>query len=238
MRDLYYFTPGSYPVNAYNAFYGQWLSQKNLRIVTPTTGEQITLDQAVAHLRLDLYGSPGAPADADIIEQVYIPAAREICESLSGRAMVPQTYEVGLGAFPWNGVAWGRDGISLQIGPVAGVTAFVYTDGDGVEQTIDPSGFILDPYTEPGYVYAVAGGSWPGSQNVPNAVRIRFNAGYDLPSGSPQDRPLPAKYRAAMLLMLGHLYENRENTTTLDLAEIPMGVKSLLLPSSLRNGFA
>lgn len=234
MTPWTYWTPGSYMI----PLYGQFLAQRSLRIVTPTTGEQITLDQARQHLRLDLYGSPGSHPDDDLIEEVYIPAAREVCESISGRAMVPQTFELGLGAFPWCGVAWNRDGISLQIGPVAGVLSFTYIDGNAATQTIDPSGFILDPYTEPGYVYPIAGASWPSAQNIPNAVAIRFNAGYDLPGGSPQDRPLPAKYRAAMLLMLGHLYENREDTSTLKLDTIPNGVASLLLPSSLRNGFA
>lgn len=238
--SLYYFTPGSYPFNAWNAFYGGWLEQKNLRLVTPTpyTSEQITLAQARDHLRLDLYGSPGSHPDDDLIEKIYIPAAREVCEMISGRAFAPQTYEVGLGSFPWSCVAWNRNGISLQIAPVAGVLSLDYTDGNGATQTIDPSGFMLDPYTEPGYVYPIAGGSWPATQNIPNAIRVRFNAGYDLPGGSPQDRPLPAKYRLAILLALGHIYENRENTSELNLKEIPMGIKSLLTPDSLVNGFA
>lgn len=39
---------------------------------------------------------------------------------------------------------------------------------------------------------------------------------------------VPASVKAAMKLLLTHLYENRSQTTTLSLAEIPMGIKNLL----------
>ena len=216
-----------------------WLQQHSLRIVSGPTEEQITLAQAQAHLRLDLYGSPGSHPDDDLIEDVYIPAAREICESISGRALAPKVYELGLSAFPQSpGFYSMRQGINLRVGPVAGVASVTYVDGDGVDIVLTDADFTADVYTEPGWVYPLYGGSWPGTRNISNSVRVRFNAGYDGPLGSPQDRPLPAKYRAAMLLALGHLYENREQTTTLKLDEIPMGVYSLLLPDSLRIGFA
>jgi uncharacterized phiE125 gp8 family phage protein len=215
----------------YSPYYLDSLRRRSLRIVTQTTEEQIDIALARSHLRLDAYGSPESHPDDDLLTTVYIPAAREICEGLSGRALVPQTYELGLAKFPCGG-------ISLQVGPVANFTSIIYADPDGVDQTMDAADYRIDQYAEPGYVYPAPNGQWPTALLASNSIRIRFEAGYNLPTASPQDLPLPRKYLSAMLLVLGHLYENREQTTVLKLEELPMGVQSLLSLDALRMGFA
>ncbi len=224
----------------YWPWYVDCLGERNLRLVTPppVDGEPITLAVARQHLRLDTYGSPPSHPDDDLLQTVYIPAAREACEVISGRAFAPQTFELSLRSFPWPSVAYGRNGIALGMGPIAGIDTFGYYDGDDVAQILASSEYVLDPYRDGGYVYPVNGGSWPSAQVKPNGVTIRFTAGFDAANGSPADRPLPSRYKQAMLLMLGHLYENREDTTTLKLESIPMGVRALLGPDSLVNGFA
>lgn len=228
-----YFGGPGYPWPWYQAF----LAQRSLRLVTGATDEQITLDQAAQHLRLDAYGSPLAYADADMLTAIYIPAARAMCEAISGRAFVPQVFELGIGGFPQNYVAFDRNGIKLGIGPVRGVDSVIYNDGTQ-DVTLDASAYVVDPYTDGGCLYATYGTSWPSTAMAPNTVRVRFSAGYDVPGGSPQDFIMPAEYRWAILLALGHVYENREDTSTLDLKAIPMGIKALLKPNSLVNGFA
>jgi len=220
-------------------WYGAFLAQRSLRVVTQPTGEQITLDQARTHLRLDTYGSPLAHPDDDIIETVYIPAAREMCEMLSGRAMAPTVYELGLGAFPAGCARYPFGGIDLRIGPVSAITAVEYTDAAGATVAlVEGTDYQTDRWTEPGYVYPEYNTSWPTARAASNAVRVRFMSGYELPAASPQDVPLPNMYRMAMLLLLGHFYENREETSAVVLSTIPMGVRALLDPDSLRIGFA
>jgi uncharacterized phiE125 gp8 family phage protein len=216
---------------------GPYAGQQNIRIVTPADTEQITLAQARSHLRLDTYGSPETHPDDDMIEDVYIPAARRICEEISGRSFAPQVFEMSTGQFPTNYVAFSRNGIALKMGPVRGVTSVIYNDGTQ-DVTLDASAYVVDPYTDGGYLFPTYGTPWPAAGYLPNAVRVRFAAGYDAPGGSPSEFPLPAEYRLAMLLALGHVYENRENSTTFDLREIPLGINALLRPSSLVNGFA
>lgn len=220
----------------YAYWFNQYLAQRSIRLVTPATAEQITLEQARAHLRLDTYGSPEGHPDDEMLQLVYIPAARALCEAISGRSFAPQVFEVGLGQFPCSYVAFDRNGIKLM-GPVRGVESVIYSDGT-TDLTIDPSSYVVDPYTDSGYVFPPYGSPWPSAYQRPNSVRVRFTAGYDVDPSSPSEFPLPADYKLAMFLALGHIYENRENTVEKALIEIPHGIEALLRPSSMVNGFA
>jgi uncharacterized phiE125 gp8 family phage protein len=239
-----------------NAWFDAWLSRYSLRVVAQPTTEQITLEQARLHLRLDAYNSPPEHADDQELLDT-IPTAREYCEMICGRSLAPQTLELALEAFP----PWGRYGratvyvpgfsmmspapvVSLPMTPIAGIVSVKYYDSDGTLTTMSPALYGFDT-SEPARLYSRDGaGVWPATQAVPNAVLIRYQAGFDVPGDSPNDRPLPARYRSAMLLMLGHLYENREATDSSARAsgggiiEMPLGVRALLDPDSARLGFA
>jgi uncharacterized phiE125 gp8 family phage protein len=223
--------------------YTETLNLRSLRIVTYATEEPISLATAQQHLRLDLYednGSPASHPDDELIQTVYIPAAREYCESLSGRAFALQEYEYASSSFPnCYSSANPYYGIRLPLGPVRQITSITYLTDAG-EQTLDPESYYA-PFGEDMIYPNPMTGGWPsGLVQAPNAAKIRFTAGYGLLTGSPtDDLQMPARYKNAILLMLHHFYENRSGT------EIPsqvptaieFGVKALLLPSMLRTGF-
>lgn len=213
--------------------------------------EPITLATARDHLRLDLYGSPLSHPDDSLIESVYLPAARQHCEVLSGRALAYQEYELTLRCFPSRAMlalplgmqpSSQYEYIRFPIGPVRTINSFLYADADNLDVDLDgsPTGYVFDAYTDEGRLYPPPGSSWPTAYDRPAAVRIRFNAGYDLDGASPFDLGMPASYRAAILLLLTHFYENRSNTEQLSRLprEIEMGVKALLYPDRLRHGMA
>lgn len=234
-----------------------YLARWGVRVITPPVGEQISLAEARLHLRLDDDGdSPPAHPDDPLIAML-ITAAREWCEDFLGRAIAPQTVEISGGplsspAPTWCPCACARFSsdtsrqtygafIELPLGPVNYVSSIVYFDDLGVQQQVLPSDYWVDFYAGPPRLYAATGVTWPTVQAVPNAVRIRYLVGYDLPGDSPNLNPLPASIKAAMLLILGHYYENRENTSLLPsgtLQLIPMGAEALLRPYQLRMGFA
>lgn len=234
----------SYPVLP---FYAETLQRRSLRIVGYGAIEPITLELAQEHLRLDTYGSPlGHPEDR-LLTSVYIPAAREYCEMISGRAFAYQTYEYISNSFPSGQEAFGfyeygqiNGELRFPIGPVRGVSYIQYLDSDSVLQTVDPLNYNFDLYAEPAYIGLSPTGIWPAAAQVPNAVRIGFLAGYDVEGSSPTEYPLPAMYKNAILLMLAHFYENRSQTEQLAPVphELKLGVMQLLKPDSLRNGFA
>lgn len=221
-------------------WYSDYLATRSVRIITPVLVEPIDIDTARRHLRLDTYGtSPEVHPEDDLITDIYLPAAREYCEMLSGRAMAPTELLFSFSMFPGVQVAFQRNGIEMPIGPALSIQSVDYTDGDGIPQII--SDYQQDLYRGNGYIFPSVNGSWPTAQiGLTNAVQIRYVAGYDPDTASPIDRQLPRRFKAAILLMLAHFFENRSQTEQLAPVphELELGVNSLLLPDKLRNGFA
>jgi hypothetical protein len=83
--------------------------------------------------------------------------------------------------------------------------------------------FIVDRYSQPGRIYPLAGQRWPYTLTVPNAVAIRFRAGY-----GDDGENVPDNFKVAIMLYTANLYENREPVSSVDLREIPNHLKSLI----------
>ena len=219
-----------------------------IKVITQPTGEQISLVQAREHLLIYFDGdSPEDYPDDNWLNDVGIPAARQYCENWLGRSLAPQTLELALDAFPERRTGVSADGyaslakpaaIALPMGPVTALTSVKYLDSDGAEQTLAGSAYTFDDYSEPARVVLLASTAWPAIKSVPNAVKVRYIAGYELPADSPQKNPLPYPIRAAMLLVLSDLFENRSNAAERQLYEVPVGVRSLLRPYQLRLSMA
>jgi uncharacterized phiE125 gp8 family phage protein len=211
----------------------------NTRVVSAPSQEPVSIDQAIAHLRENV-------ATVDLLDlAAKITEARAICEDYTGRALAPQVIEWAGNRFPGtssglsHGQWCGRDvdtswnELELPLSPVLAIDSIIYVDADGDEQTMDPDLYRLDFHSVPAVVYLPVGGTWPSSAAQRNGVRIRYYAGYDAPGGSPDNNPLPPAILAAMKLMLGHLWENREAVTdgrVNSLMEIPLGIARLLGP--------
>lgn len=207
-----------------------------IRLVTPVTDEPISLEEAWAHLRLPLDGSPPSTDHDTWLTDIGIPGARDYCEHFLGGAIAPQTLELATKGFPIGFVP-------LPLGPVQSIVSVAYTDANGDPQTMTSSDYVLDNYVQPARLSLAYGASWPTALDFANSVKIQYVAGYSLADDSPQINPLPSGIRAAMLLMLGHLFENREataqSTATSSLVdELPLGVAALLERYRLRLSMA
>lgn len=169
-----------------------------LRLITAPSVEPVTLAEAKTHLRVD-------DIDEDALITALISASRTYCEQWTARAFITQTWELVLDAFPVNEM-----GIPLP--PLQSVTSIKYDDGGGAEQTVAPSEYTVDDVSQPGWVVPKASGSWPKTFAGINAVRVRFVAGF-APNSPPVSlaENVPPPIRAAMLLHIGQLYENRED---------------------------
>ena len=221
-------------LNRFQTVWGWWRNldtRTGFRVIIPPRQEPITLAQAAMHLRLDTYGSPAEYPEQLLIE-AQISAAREYCERYLGRALAPQTIEWAAHDFPH------YDYIELPFGPVLAVETILYYSSDVAEE-LPNTEFLVDTFCEPARIYTMQAATWPTLlASRPGGVRIRYQAGYTLPSDSPDTLPLPFSLRAAILLVLGHLYANRENTTMETLQDIPLGARSLMDPYRLRLGMA
>jgi hypothetical protein len=213
------------------------LSYKEL---SAPTVEPVSVLQAKQHLRVDF------PDDDDLIT-MYVTAARQYVEKLMQRAIYPRTVRLTLDYFPWPGwgsttgstahdyfMHWYYRGLTIRL-PLPGavsVESLSYIANDGVTViTIDPSNYTVDLISEPARISPAPGFTWPYSQNyIPGQVTVNFTAGsFDVPGPSAAN-PCPFAIIAAILLMVGHLYEHREAVSELSLKEIPLGVACLLAP--------
>lgn len=135
----------------------------------------LTLAEAKAWAR-----ETGTDKDADISR--LIRATYDHIEDVTGRTLLTATWRGTLDAFPANG-----DPFRLPKSPVASITSIKYIDESGVQQTMNPSAYVLDNASEPEWVFASWGGVWPATRGQPNAVTVEFVAGYgdenaDLPT--------------------------------------------------------
>lgn len=183
-----------------------------LKLITAPATEPLTLVEAKLHLRVD--GS-----DDDTLITAIITAAREQAEHTLQRALIAQTWERVLDAFPADGI------ILLGLVPVASVTSVIYLDEAGAAQTVSATDYTLDADTVPGRILPDAGFTWPNTQaDTLNTVRARFVAGYANAAA------VPAGIKAWMLLQIGALYRNREAFSAgITVAELPGGFIDRLL---------
>jgi uncharacterized phiE125 gp8 family phage protein len=185
--------------------------------IAAPSAEPVSLDEAKAHLRLD-----GTAEDALI--GALISAARLHVEAATGRALCTQVWEEQFDAFPEDTAF-----VELPKPPLSSVQQVAWLDATGAMQqalladfqTIAPVG----PFAQPGSVGPKSGKSWPtGLSEQPLSARIRFVAGYG------DAASVPAPLKAALLLVLGDLYQNREAQIVGSTVSDNATVKSLLAP--------
>jgi uncharacterized phiE125 gp8 family phage protein len=165
-----------------------------LDLVAAAGAEPIDLTTAKAHLRVI------STAEDTLITSLS-KAAREDVENYTGRSLIATTWKQSGAAF--------ADAIELLKSPVSSITSIQYVDEAGATQTLSASVYRLvtssDPAAAaPARVELVDGESWPAVAVRPDAVRITFVAGYANAAA------VPPSIVAAILLVLGDLYENRE----------------------------
>ncbi|HDZ21933.1 hypothetical protein LCGC14_0714600 [marine sediment metagenome] len=183
-----------------------------ITLVTAATDEPVSLADAKKHLNYD-----------DTADDVYIrgliAAARAHAEMFTRLKFINATYD-------WSMPAWPTFPMRLTewpLAPLSSVTSIKYVDGDGTTQTWAASNYVVQTGLKPGVIELAFNVTLPTTRSQPNAVTVRYVAGY----GDIDD--VPADARLAMLMLLGHWYENREavviGTIT---AEVPKAVDALL----------
>lgn len=208
--------------------------------VTAPANAPVSLAQAKAHVRATDF------TDDDTLIGLFIEAATDHVdgpEGFLGRALIDQTWDYYLDAFPAGPAGSARAApnraasapaasasiIKLPLPPLIEVEGVFWTDGAGAEQTLDPASYLVDTAGSAGRIALLTPGAWPTARAVANAVRIRFRAGYIDASDSPVADAVPGAIRAAILLIVGDLYANRENVVVgATVATLPGPVENLL----------
>jgi uncharacterized phiE125 gp8 family phage protein len=141
--------------------------------------------------------STNTTADAELT--AVIATAREEVETFLRRALITQTWQLTLDRFP------GDDFIRLPRPNLLTVESIEYIDTLGATQTLSTDDYDVDTASLPGRILLAYGASWPLTRSVRNAVTITFTAGY-----GPAASDVPASIKAAMKLLIGDLFSNRE----------------------------
>ena len=146
-----------------------------------------------------------------------ITTAREICEDIQHRAYITRTYQLTLDAWPC-GV------LELPMSPALTISSIVYTDSAGTDTTWDSDEYQLDATGFVGRLSPAYGYQWPSATLRELAgIKITYTAGYGATAAS-----VPSKTRHAIMMLLGELYENREDTDKMQGYDVSFGVKALL----------
>lgn len=162
-----------------------------LKLITPAAELAVSLADVKAHLRVDT-------TDEDSLITAYITAAAELAEQATGRALMLQTWELTLDAFP--------DAFELTRVPASSITSIKYWDTAGVQQTLGTALYTLDNADDygPAYAVPVVGGTWPDTRVQINAVALRYVAGYANAAA------VPDSIKSWIKLMVGAMHINRQ----------------------------
>jgi uncharacterized phiE125 gp8 family phage protein len=183
-----------------------------LKLITAPIIEPVTLAEAKLHLRVD-------HTDEDSLITNLIKVARELVEDATWRGLLTQTWELRLDNWP-------SMPLKMPKAPLQSIVSIKYMNDSGVESTVANSVYDADTYSEPGRIFFKKGQNWPSvTLYERGGVRIQFKAGWLTAA------EVSYKIKAAMLLLIGHLYENREEviiSSGLTPVVLPAGVNALL----------
>lgn len=170
-------------------------------VITPPASV-VSLDEAKEHLRVR------HDTEDDLIEDKVALATGYLDgpDGILNRAIGIQTLEAELPSFDCR----------LPCPEIITIESVKYLDSDRAEQTI-----AAENYTFHGrYLVPATSYSWPSiysgtyAHRLPR-VRVRYVAGYAVdPTADTLVQDLPERLKAAILLITGDLYKNREATVT------------------------
>lgn len=171
-------------------------------------------------------------ADPELV--AWITAARQWVETFTHRALITQTWDLQLDGFPWQTLSGdsglGTGAILVPKPPCQSVASITYVDMQGVTQTWTSTLYTVDnpqgPWARPARIVPAYFEIYPVTRWIPNAATVRFVAGYGAAAA------VPAPIKAAMKLLVGNWWKNREGAAIIRASAdiLPFGVTELLWP--------
>jgi uncharacterized phiE125 gp8 family phage protein len=159
---------------------------------------------------------------------LFITAAVGYLEPWLRRSFIQRSYRLRLDSFrPEHAIipaldSWGRE-ILLPGPPLIAVSAILYDDTAGVEQTFAPASYQVDAYNEPGRIKPTPGESWPSTYaGGYNAVRIEYTAGYAAVAD------VPEVYKQMLRWITAIWFRNREGVAPTNLTDVPHTVAAFV----------
>ncbi len=185
--------------------------QHRVSLVTAPANEPVTVTDAKNHMRIE-----HTDDDALIARLINVAIAYVDVTGALGKAMISQTWAEYVGPNPST--------VYLSLQPAQSVTAIKYFDTDNALQTATLSDFHL--LGQPGryLIYPKSGKVWPTTFSRDDAIRIEYVVGY-----GDNAADVPDTVRHALLMLVAHYYENRENELIGTISKtLPFGFDDLI----------
>lgn len=180
----------------------------NLLVQSGPAVEPVTLAEMKAHLRLD-------GAEEDAVVSACIVAARQACESYTGRSLISQTWQLYLDRWP-------KGAMRLPRGPVQELLSVAVIGDDGDATLLDGDGFHLDASADPPRLLRKRGAFWTTTARSLAGIEITYKAGY---GDSWND--VPQALRQGLMMAAAQFYEHREGGGD---AHLPPAIAALWNP--------
>lgn len=161
-------------------------------VITQPTTYPLTLAETKEFLRVD-----HNVEDSVVLSLIAAEVAR--VEAETGRALMSQTVEQYFDCWPNSRV------LELDITPASSITSVKYLDASGSETTFNSTNYTADLLSIKPRVVLNTSSSWPSHGSFPNAIRVRYVAGYADAASVPEALKLGMKHRIAFY------YEKRED---------------------------
>jgi len=162
-----------------------------LAIVTPPSGEPVSLTEAKAQCRVTI-------PDEDAYITSLIAVARERVEEFTRRALMEQEWVAKYADWPSDRV------LIIPRPPLVSVDAVKYWDSTGTEITVSASDYVQDVEDLFGVVRLKDSFGTPSlSPDHPNPIKVEFTCGY----GAAED--VPSRAKQAIMMMVNNWYDNR-----------------------------
>lgn len=141
-----------------------------------------------------------SPAQVDdSLISALIQAAREQCEAITRRALISQTWQLVLDAFP--------DEIAVPLPPLQTVESIKYINSEGVETTLSAAEYLVEANSEPARIVPAYGYSWPSIRGDLGGITVEYEAGYGDTAAD-----VPQSIKNAILLEIERLFERDPKT--------------------------
>ena len=164
--------------------------------IAPAVEPITTADQELQdHLKWET-----AIGDADLINNIYVPAARQKIEVYTQRAMISQTITENFDRFPKVGE------LRLSVMGVTSITSIKYYDSDDTQQTWSSGEYNTDLVSRKARVAPGVDYDWPEISERKNAIEVIYVAGYANAAA------VPAKFKIAIMWIVGEMYEARTDS--------------------------
>jgi len=142
----------------------------------------------------------------DSLLAIFIAAARQHFEGVTGRTTTPRNLAARFDVFPDN-----QGSMILPRVPVSAVSAVKYLNTSGVETTLSSTEYRVDTASVPARVGLAHGKSWPDTAIMESAVTIEYSSGFA------SAELVPAVDRNIILMLVADMYEHRNAQSELNL---------------------